>query len=91
MANVIPVVFCFDKRIILGASIAIKSLLDCAKDDTTYDIRIFHDDLSLENQKNISKLTQNTRHNIAFHYINSEIFNKAPKSKGSWKSCRQKD
>ena len=51
----IPVVFCFDERIVLGASVAIKSLLDCAKDTTTYEVKIFHSDLSLENQKNITK------------------------------------
>ncbi len=84
MADIVPVVFCFDKRIILGASIAIKSLIDCAKDTTTYDIRIFHSDLNLENQKNISSLAENTRHNICFHYINPELFKNAPKSSGSW-------
>lgn len=84
MISVIPVVFCFDKRIILGASVAIKSLLDCAKESTTYDVRIFHSDLSLENQKNLSMLCENTRHNISFHYINPKIFENAPKNKGSW-------
>ena len=84
MANVVPVVFCFDKRIILGASVAIKSLIDCAKPDTTYDIRVFHSDLSLVNQKNINKLVDGTRHNIAFHYINPKTFNGLPKSNGSW-------
>lgn len=80
----IPVVFCFDSRIILGASVAIKSLINCAKDNTAYDIRIFHSDINLKDQKNISKLTENTRHNIAFHYINPDIFKNAPKNKGSW-------
>lgn len=84
MADIIPVVFCFDKRIILGASVAIKSLIDCAKEATTYDIRIFHSDLSLENQRNINKLVDCTRHSVAFHYINPEIFKGLPKSKGSW-------
>ena len=70
----IPVVFCFDSRIILGASVAIKSLIDSAIDSTSYDIRIFHSDLSLKNQKSLVKLTENTRHNIAFHYINPDIF-----------------
>ena len=84
MTDIIPVVFCFDKRIILGASVAIKSLIDCAGVNTVYDIRIFHSDLTLDNQKNISKLTENTKHNIAFHYINPEFFNGLPKSRGSW-------
>ena len=43
----IPVVFSFDSRIVLGASVAIKSLLDCAKEDTVYDVRIFHSDLDI--------------------------------------------
>ena len=80
----IPVVFCFDSRIILGASVAIKSLIDCAKNTITYDIRIFHSDINLKDQKNISKLAENTRHNIAFHYINPDLFKDAPKNKGSW-------
>lgn len=84
MANVIPIVFCFDSRIILGASVAIKSLIDCAKDTTTYDIRIFHSNLTLKHQKNLSILTEGTRHNLAFHYINEKIFSGAPHNNGSW-------
>lgn len=84
MANVIPVVFCFDSRILLGASVAIKSLLDCAKDSTVYDVRVFHSDLSLENQKNLTLLAENTRHNIAFHYIDNKIFKWAPHNNKSW-------
>ena len=80
----IPVVFCFDSRIILGASVAIKSLLDCAKDDTIYDVRIFHSDLDIENQKNISAIAEGSRHSIAFHYINQQIFKGAPHNNKSW-------
>ncbi len=82
--SIIPIVFTFDKRIILGASVAIKSLFNCANNETTYDVRIFHSDLSLKNQKNISQLAQGTRHNIAFHYIAPDLFKDAPRSKGSW-------
>ena len=82
--NNIPVVFCFDKRIILGASVAIKSLIDCAKDDTSYDIRIFHSDIEVNDQKNITLLANGTRHNIAFHYINPDIFKGAPHNNKSW-------
>ena len=83
MAN-IPVVLCFDSRIILGASVTIKSLIDTAKNATSYDIRIFHSDLELKEQKNLSSLVEGTRHNIAFHYITPDLFKSAPKSKGSW-------
>ncbi len=84
MANIIPIVFCFDKRIVLGASVAIKSLIDCAKLDTIYDIRIFHSDLDIKVQKNITKLVQDTSHNIAFHYIDPDIFKGAPHNNHSW-------
>ena len=84
MNNIIPVVFCFDKRIVLGASVAIKSLIDCANEDTTYDIRIFHSDLDIKTQKALSSLAEETRHSIAFNYVNPNIFKGLPKSKGSW-------
>jgi len=84
MHNIVPIVFCFDKRIILGASVAIKSLIDCAKDTTTYDIRIFHSDLSIEDQKHITKLADGTRHKIAFNYINPQTFIHAPHNNKSW-------
>lgn len=45
MIRKIPVVFAFDDNYALPASIAIKSLLDCKKTDTTYDIIVFHDGL----------------------------------------------
>ena len=84
MNNCVPVVFCFDSRIVLGASVSIKSLIDCAKESTTYDIRIFHSDLSLKTQKALTSLADGTRHNIAFHYVNPNLFKNAPRSKGSW-------
>ena len=80
----IPVVFCFDKRIVLGASVAIKSLIDSAKEDTRYDIRIFHSDIDIEDQKNITLLADKTKHNIVFHYINPDIFKNAPHNNKSW-------
>ena len=49
----IPVVFTFDKRIILGAAVTIKSLIDCANSDTEYDIYVYHPDLS---EKTIKEL-----------------------------------
>ena len=80
----IPVVFCFDKRIVLGASVAIKSLMDSAGEDTSYDIRVFHSDIDIDDQKNITLLADGTRHNIVFHYINPDIFKGAPYNNKSW-------
>jgi len=82
--NVIPVVFCFDSRILIGASVSIKSLIETAGENTCYDIRIFHSDLSLKTQRALSSLAEGTRHTIGFHYINPELFKGYPKSKGSW-------
>lgn len=84
MRNVVPIVFCFDKRILLGASVAIKSLIDCALKTTAYDIRIFHSDLNINEQKNITRLIENTQHNVGFHYINPMLFKQVPKNNKSW-------
>lgn len=81
----IPIVFCFDKRIILGASVAIKSLIECAKPDTTYDIRIFHSDIPEKTQSALRQLVFNTRHKMKFHFIDESLFADAPCNSGSWK------
>ncbi|MEI2274387.1 glycosyltransferase family 8 protein [Sphingobacterium sp. ML3W] len=40
--NIIPIVFCFDDRLILPAGVCITSLLEHARPDTFYDIFILH-------------------------------------------------
>ena len=50
---VIPIVFTFDKRIILAASAAIKSLIESANSDTIYDIKILHNDINNKIQENL--------------------------------------
>lgn len=85
LMNIIPVVFTFDKRIVLGASVAIKSLIDCAKEDTSYDIYVYHPDISSETIAEFQKMFENTNHKITFQYISKEKFKDAPISKhGSW-------
>lgn len=42
----VPIVFSFDDNFALPASIAIKSLVDCAGPGTEYEIYVFHDGLS---------------------------------------------
>jgi lipopolysaccharide biosynthesis glycosyltransferase len=81
----IPVILTFDKRIILAASVAIKSLIDSAKETTCYDIRILHSDLNLKTQEKLNELTKNTNHSIAFHYVDKTLFNDLQISKGSWR------
>ncbi len=80
----IPVVFTFDKRIYSGASVAIKSLVNSASQDTIYDINILHYDIELEYQKELTALLKNTNHTINFRFVDPKIFSGLKKSKNSW-------
>lgn len=81
----IPVVFTFDKRIVLGAAVTIKSLLDCARPDTEYDIYVYHPDIDEKTAKEFAKMTDGTRHSITFEFISKDKFKNAPINKGgSW-------
>lgn len=83
--STIPVVFTFDKRIILAGAVAIQSLVDCANEDTSYDIYVYHPDIEDKYIKEFEKITQNTKHKITFEYISKEKFKNAPINKnGSW-------
>jgi lipopolysaccharide biosynthesis glycosyltransferase len=73
----IPIVFTFDKRIVLAAAVAIKSLLDTG---AKYDIHILHSDLSAKTQKDFLELDPE----ISFHYVDPTRFKGMAKSKGSW-------
>lgn len=83
--NNIPVVFTFDKRIILGAAVAIQSLIDTAKKDTSYDIFVYHPDIDDKTVSEFKKMVEGTNHSITFQYISKERFKDAPINKnGSW-------
>ncbi len=82
--NKIPVVFTFNKNIILGAAVAIKSLLSTAESDTSYDVYVFHPDLDLKIIKDFEKIFENTCHNITFKLVLPKKFKKAPTNKKSW-------
>ena len=81
----IPVVFTFDKRIIPASAIAIKSLLDCAKAGTEYDIYVFHPDISDRRVAAFEKMCSESRHHISFVKVDKSRFKDAPKSRGSWR------
>ena len=81
----IPVVFTFDKRIILGAAVAIKSLVDTANPDTVYDIYVYHPDIDKKTIDEFQKMLGGTRHSITFEFIDKNRFKGAPINKhGSW-------
>ena len=85
MSNKIPVVFTFDKRIVLGAAIAVQSLIDHANNDTQYDIYIYHPDIKCQTIKAFNEIVAETNHSITFEYIDKSRFKNAPINKGgSW-------
>ena len=81
----IPVVFTFDKRIILGAAVAIKSLIDSANHDTVYRIYVYHPDIDNKTIIEFQKMLENSRHRINFEFVDKKRFKDAPISKGSWR------
>ncbi len=81
----IPVVFTFDKRIILGAAVTVKSLIDSAKPETEYDIYVYHPDIDDKTVNEFKKMLEGTKHSITFEYISKTKFQDAPINKGgSW-------
>lgn len=84
MANKIPVLFCFDERILLGAGVSILSLIETASPDTVYDIRVLHPGLPKDAVDALNLLTKDTRHDISYKEIPSTRFKDVPKNKGSW-------
>ena len=80
----IPVVFTFDKRILMGAGVSVKSLINSANSETQYDIYILHQDLSEKNQKDFEELVKNTNHKINFIKVKSDKFKGLAVNKKSW-------
>ena len=80
----IPIVFCFDRRILTGAGVSILSLTDAAADSTSYEIHILHPDLPPAAMSALAALVDGTRHSVQFHKILPERFSGAPSNKGSW-------
>lgn len=80
----IPIVFVFDKNIMLAAYIAIKSLIDTAAVSTSYNIHIFHDGIHKKYLEEFEKITYKTPHKLYTHLIERERFRDAPKNKNGW-------
>lgn len=80
----IPVIFCFDDRILTGAGVSILSLIDSAAPETRYQIHIFHPGFSRAIADDLAALANGTRHTIAFHRIEPARFADVPKNRGSW-------
>lgn len=81
---VIPIVFTFDKRIVWGAAVAIKSLIDHANSSTVYDIYVLHPDLSEQMIRDFERMIIPTKHKIQFQQISPARFSGFPKNRGRW-------
>lgn len=80
----IPVIFCFDDRILTGAGVSILSLLDAAAPTTVYAVHIFHPGLAGPVLDALRALVAGSRHSIRFHLIPAARFANVPRNKGSW-------
>lgn len=81
--NKIPIVFTFDDRIILGASVAIKSLLNSANAETSYDICVLHDGIPQKYLNALSDIVP-PPHSIQFKLIDKSVFKGVKKNRKSW-------
>jgi lipopolysaccharide biosynthesis glycosyltransferase len=84
MTHTIPVILCFDDRILTGAGVTILSLIGAAQPATAYDIHVMHPGLSKPTIAALTGLLDGTRHSIVFHEIPASRFDGVPKNKGSW-------
>ena len=80
----VPVIFCFDDRILTGAGVSILSLVETAAQDTTYDIRVLHPGLDPKAEAALASLVAGTRHRITFQHVPASRFDGVPRNKGSW-------
>lgn len=80
----VPVILCFDDRILIGAGVTILSMLDSAAETTTYEIHILHPGISARVISSLQSLVAGTRHEMSFKHIPASRFENVPKNKGSW-------
>lgn len=83
----IPIVFTFDRRYLLPAAIAVKSLIDNSSRDTFYDIFILTDGLNPEEKAFlVADLDINKKYKINWINFDSSVFDRAPIAKNWPKS-----
>lgn len=80
----IPILLCFDDRILVGAGVTIQSLLNSAHSDTCYEVNIFNPGFSNDLKATLTSMVDGTRHSMRFFEIPASRFDSVPKGKGSW-------
>lgn len=73
--NKVPVVFAFDEKYKLPASVAIMSLLESKNPNTEYEIFVMYSDLSAETRKIFDTIVR-----VNWLHINTEMFDKFPRT-----------
>ena len=79
----VPVVLCFDRRILLGAGVTILSLLDTAAATTCYEIHVLHPGLPQRAMEAFRRLVAGTRHSLSFRHLPPAALGKVPTRGGS--------
>lgn len=80
----VPVILCFDDRILIGAGVTIQSMLDSAAETTTYDIHILHPGMGTSATNALEALVEGSRHTLSFTQMPASRFENVPANKGSW-------
>ena len=80
----VPIVFAFDRRVLRPAAVAIRSLIEAAQKDTTYQIHILHPGFSTKINAAFADIAKETRHTVVFHKIDNSRFKGLPSGRGSW-------
>jgi lipopolysaccharide biosynthesis glycosyltransferase len=80
----IPIILCFDDRILVGAGVTIQSLIDAAKPTTRYEINILNPGFSQMIRAGLSSLVDGTAHSMRFFDVPTSRFDGVPKGRGSW-------
>lgn len=82
--NKVPIILCFDERILLGAGVTIRSLIQSAHHSTAYQILILQPGFDDATKSCLTSLVHNTHHEISFFHVPKSRFSHVPTNRGSW-------
>lgn len=82
--NLVPIVFAFDNRVLRPAAVAIRSLIEAAREDTTYQIHVLHPGFKKKTIEAFYEITRNTHHVLHFYVVANSRFQELPSGRGSW-------
>ena len=80
----VPLLLCFDDRILTGAGVTILSAVRSARADTRYRFEIVTAGLDPDVEAALTALVADTGHEMRFHRVAPERVEGLPRSRGSW-------